>query len=166
MVSVLVGPCQERQSIARSWFSYVKKRLFRVENMTKIVLSSVDVERIEALVDSLPDSDEPVGMALLDEIKRAEIVDPRNVPDNVVTMNSQVRALIESTGLELSLTLVYPKDIKANGNTVSILAPVGSALLGLSVGDSIDWSGPTGQNIRVRVVELLYQPERNGDYHL
>lgn len=166
MISALVDRCPDAEGIAKSWVSFIKKRLFKVENMTKIVLSSFDVERIEALVDTLPDSEEPVAMALLDEIKRAEIVEPRNVPPNVVTMNSQVRALIESTGLELSLTLVYPKDIQTDGNTVSILAPVGSALLGLSVGDSIDWSGPTGQNIKVRVVDLLYQPERSGDYHL
>lgn len=132
----------------------------------KIVLTSVDVERIEALINSLPDADDPQISALLDEIGRSEIVEPREVPPNVVTMNSQVRVLLESAGIELGVTLVYPKDMDKTGHTLSILAPVGSALLGLSVGDSIEWSGPTGQPIKVRVVELLYQPERSGDYHL
>lgn len=132
----------------------------------KIILTSVDVERIEALIDSLPDADDPQACALLDEIRRSEIVEPGKIPPNVVTMNSQVRVLIESTGLELGVTLVYPKDMDTTGHTVSILAPVGSAVLGLAVGDSIEWSGPTGQPIKVRVVDLLYQPERSGDYHL
>ena len=132
----------------------------------EIVLSSVDVERIEALIDSLPDTEDAHTSALLEEIRRAEIVDPRNVPPDVVTMNSQVRMLIESTGLELSLTLVYPKDTDATAHTISILAPVGSALLGMAVGNSIEWTSPTGQAIEVRVVDLLYQPERSGDCHL
>lgn len=135
-------------------------------NKPTIVLSSVDAERLEALIDRLPDTEDNNFSALFEEIRRAEVVDPKSVPPDVVTMNSQVRVLIESTGLELSLTLVYPKDVDASGHTVSILAPVGSALLGLAVGDSMEWAGPTGQTIKVRVVDLLYQPERSGDYHL
>ena len=53
----------------------------------------------------------------------------------------------------------------ASGGTISILAPVGSALLGLTEGDEIEWPSPGGGALRVRIMEILYQPERAGDYH-
>ncbi|WP_351012033.1 GreA/GreB family elongation factor, partial [Shewanella sp. S1-58-MNA-CIBAN-0166] len=74
----------------------------------------------------------------------ANIVEPHEVPSTVVTMNSTVNFVVESTGEEFTLTLVYPKNIDSSGNKISILAPVGSALLGLSQGDQIEWPKPGG----------------------
>ena len=56
---------------------------------------------------------------------------------------------IDSSGEEFCLTLVYPKDVDATGDKISILAPVGSALLGLATGDEIDWPRPGGGRIKV-----------------
>jgi regulator of nucleoside diphosphate kinase len=60
---------------------------------------------------------------------------------------------------------VYPKDVSGDADGISVLAPVGSALLGLSVGDEIQWPRPGGGVSTVRVDEVLYQPERSGELH-
>lgn len=134
-------------------------------NKPGITLSTLDVERLEKLLDSLPANAFPGMSALEDELARAEVVEPRDVPPSVVTMNSRVRFSVISTGETFSLTLVYPKDVDATGETISVLAPVGSALLGLSQGDEIEWPKPGGGMLRVRIDEVLYQPERAGEWH-
>ncbi|MCC7488973.1 MAG: nucleoside diphosphate kinase regulator [Gammaproteobacteria bacterium] len=131
----------------------------------KVIISSLDVERIEKLLESLPAGAFPGRNALEEELARAEIVEPKDLPPTVVTMNSTVRFEVESSSEEFRLTLVYPKDVDASGTTISILAPVGSALLGLSQGDAIEWPKPGGGTLRVRIKEVAYQPERTGDYH-
>lgn len=131
----------------------------------KVIISSLDVERIEKLLETLPAGSFPGRNALEEELARAEIVEPQNLPPTVVTMNSTVRFEVESSSEEFRLTLVYPKDVDASGTTISILAPVGSALLGLSQGDAIEWPKPGGGTLRVRIKEVAYQPERTGDYH-
>lgn len=130
-----------------------------------IVISSLDAERLELLLESLPDDAFPGRDDLEAELDRAEIVDPTEIPPTVVTMNSTVRFRIESSSKEFHLKLVYPKDTDASGSTISILAPVGSALLGLSKGDAIEWPKPGGGVLRVRIEEVTYQPERSGEYH-
>jgi regulator of nucleoside diphosphate kinase len=131
----------------------------------KLVISSLDAERLEKLMDSLPSSAFPGKNELEAELARAEVVEPRDVPPTVVTMNSTVRFKVESSADEFCLTLVYPKDVDATGDKISILAPVGSALLGLSQGDEIEWPKPGGGVLRVRIEEVVYQPERSGEYH-
>lgn len=131
-----------------------------------IVISSLDADRLEKLIDSLPGGSFPGKRDLEEELARAELVEPQAVPPTVVTMNSTVRFAIASSSEEFCLTLVYPKDVDASGKKISILAPVGSALLGLSQGDEIEWPKPGGGMLRVRIKEVTYQPERAGEYHL
>lgn len=131
----------------------------------KIIISSLDAERLEKLLDSLPKGSFPGKEELEAELTRADIVDPEDIPSTVITMNSTVKFKVESSPEDFTLTLVYPKDIDASSNKISILAPVGSALIGLSVGDSIEWPKPGGGVIQVRVEDVIYQPERSGEYH-
>ena len=84
------------------------------------------------------------------------------MPPDVVTMNSTVRFKMQNSGNDFCLTLVYPKDVQGDESKISVLAPVGSALLGLKVGDSIAWPGPAGRTIQVEILEVVYQPERAG----
>lgn len=128
-------------------------------------MSSQDLERLETLLESLPDDAFPGKTALQAELNRAEIVEPQDVPPTVVTMNSTVRFRMEPSEEEFRLTLVYPKDVDGAGDKISVLAPVGSALLGLSTGDGIEWPRPGGGTIKVRIEEIMYQPERAGDFH-
>ncbi|MCB5162967.1 nucleoside diphosphate kinase regulator [Marinomonas algarum] len=131
-----------------------------------ITISSLDLKRLEDLIDSLPKTDIAGVSELEEELTRATIVAPKDVPDNIVTMNSTVKFIVEATGKEFELTLVYPKDMDSNGKTISILAPVGSALLGLSIGDEIEWPKPGGGNLKIKIIQVTFQPERAGEYQL
>lgn len=134
-------------------------------NRPNIIISSLDADRLDALLESLPKGAFPGKAELEVELARADIVEPKQVPPTVVTMNSTVRFRVTSSKEEFSLTLVYPKDLDASGDKISILAPVGSALLGLSQGDDIEWPRPGGGTLKVHIEEVLYQPERAGEYH-
>ena len=130
-----------------------------------LILSSLDVERLEALLAHLPGSTFPGKAELEAEIARADIVEPGDIPPDVVTMNSTVNFDIAETGKQCELTLVYPRDVDGSADKVSIFAPVGSALLGLSVGDALVWPSVGGKHMTVRVTGIAYQPERAGELH-
>ncbi len=131
----------------------------------EIIISSTDAERLEELLASMPHGAFFGRAELESELARAKIVAPQAMPPQVVTMNSTVRFGVDTAGDDFELTLVYPKDVDASGKTISILAPVGSALLGLSQGDYIDWPKPGGGSVKVQVKQVTYQPERMGAYH-
>lgn len=137
-----------------------------MKSRPEIVLSSLDLERLFSLIDSLPKNSVPGIEELEEELGRAKVVEPKEIPASIVTMNSTVRFFVESTKKEFELTLVYPKNVDSNGKTISILAPVGSALLGLSIGDQIEWPRPGGGFLKVKITEITYQPERAGNYQL
>jgi regulator of nucleoside diphosphate kinase len=129
-----------------------------------ILLSSLDLKRLEALLDKMSPAEAERHEALASELARAEVVEPTAMPANIVTMNSRVTFEDEATGDATTVTLVYPSAAGAAG-TVSILAPVGSALLGLAKGQHIDWPTPDGHERRLRVLDISYQPEAAGDLH-
>lgn len=135
------------------------------DNKPKIILSSLDLERLEMLLDAMADNAFPGEEALRAELTRAEVVEPQEVPPTVVTMNSTARFQVMPGGEEFELTLVYPKDMDGNPNRISVLAPVGGALLGLSVGQEIEWPVLGGKTTRVKIMEVTYQPERLGIFH-
>ncbi|MGV3743439.1 MAG: nucleoside diphosphate kinase regulator [Burkholderiaceae bacterium] len=136
-----------------------------MDTKPKITLSSLDVERLENLLDSLPESQQTAHAGLVEELSRANVVDPEDIPPTVVTMNSTVRFILEPQGTEICATLVYPKDASGDPDRISVLAPIGTALLGLSVGESIEWLGPNGDRVSVEPKEIVYQPERSGERH-
>jgi regulator of nucleoside diphosphate kinase len=128
---------------------------------SKIHLTMQDRDRLERLVTMSEKS--PNVLALDEEIQNATIVEQGNIPPNVATMNSRIRFVDDASGDETEVTLVYPAQADASSGRVSVLAPVGTALLGLAVGQSIEWPMPNGQSRRLRVVAVLYQPEAAGD---
>ena len=132
-----------------------------------LMLSRLDVERIEELLEQ-PQFRGLNTDALRGELERAELVEPAKVPADVITMNSIAQVRVEDTELgaqEHELTLVYPRDADGSAHKVSVLAPVGSALLGLRIGDSIDWPMPGGRTARLQVLAIRYQPEAAGELH-
>ncbi|MGN6706454.1 MAG: nucleoside diphosphate kinase regulator [Rhodanobacter sp.] len=129
-----------------------------------ITVSRIDLDRIEALLERLPAAEADRLQALRAELDRADVVEPADMPPHIVTMNSTVVFEDEADGEKLTLTLVYPAGAGAPG-TVSILAPVGSALLGLARGQQIDWPMPDGRKRRLKVLEITYQPEAAGHLH-
>jgi regulator of nucleoside diphosphate kinase len=127
-----------------------------------IVLSSRDLSRLEQLLESPALKRLPAAMALAGELERATVCPPEAVPADVVTMNSVVTCVDESSGESHRVVLVYPRDADMAADKVSVLAPVGSALLGLAVGHSIRWPAPGGRFLRMRVTSVDYQPEAAG----
>ncbi|CAD5106343.1 nucleoside diphosphate kinase regulator [Zestomonas carbonaria] len=127
-----------------------------------ITITRLDLQRLERLLDSLEEFG-PGAEALEQELARAQVVGLDEVPAGVVTMNSRVHCRDDNTGKEYHLTLVYPEDAGGEGK-VSILAPVGSALLGLSVGQHIDWPAPGGKTLKLTLLAVEYQPEAAGEY--
>lgn len=121
-----------------------------------IVVTQADLTRLERLLDSLDDYG-PAAEALEQELSRARVVTTAEMPASVVTMNSRVHCRDEVTGKDYHLTLVYPQDAGRDG-TVSVLAPVGTALLGLTSGQHIDWPGPGGKLLRLTVLAVEAQP--------
>ncbi len=131
----------------------------------KIVISSRDLQRLEKLLEDMP-ANAFSGMAELEaELVRAQVVEPEEIPADIVTMNSTVRFSIDDSGDELSKTLVYPKSLDDSGEKISVMAPVGSALLGMPEGGQIEWPRPGGGSMRIKVHEVVEQPERSGEFH-
>lgn len=128
-----------------------------------LLLSRLDCDRIEALLED-PRNAAIDTSALEAELARAQVVEPAQMPADVITMNSTARFRDEASGDEHEMTLVYPGG-GDGGDKVSILAPVGSALLGLRVGDSIAWPLPGGRTTTLRVLSIRYQPEAAGELH-
>lgn len=132
-----------------------------------IIVTRRDFDRLRSVIDGVAsERNQQAAEALDSELARARVVPPEEVPPDVVTMNSQVRFVDEATGVERLVTLVYPRDAEPSAGKISVLAPVGAALLGLKTGDSIDWPMPGGRSKRLRIVEVLWQPEAAGRHDL
>ncbi|HHS13652.1 MAG TPA: nucleoside diphosphate kinase regulator [bacterium] len=120
-----------------------------------IFITKYDKVRLKRLIDT----------DLINEIKRAKVVDSKEIPDDVITMNSRFKLKDLDSGEESVYTLVFPEDADIYQNKISIYAPMGIALIGYQVGDVIEWPVPGGI-LRIKVLEILYQPEASGDFHL
>ncbi|MDV5060611.1 nucleoside diphosphate kinase regulator [Vibrio diabolicus] len=125
-----------------------------------IYISSLDMNRITALLDKMPN----IAAELVEleaELDRAMVLEPEQMPDNVVTMNSTVEFKFAGEDRTMTKTLVYPSELKSSDD-ISIFAPVGSALIGLSVGQKLEWPMPNNQVKTIEIVDITYQPERCG----
>ncbi|HOC41867.1 MAG TPA: nucleoside diphosphate kinase regulator [Thermoanaerobaculales bacterium] len=134
----------------------------------EIIVTSADAERLREMLDRHSDGRDQEAVKLLEaELARARVVPPEEIPADVVTMNSRLGYFVETTGVERVVTLVYPGDSDFRAARESVLAPVGCAVLGLAVGQVIDWPRPhDGLMLKIAVTEIQYQPEAAGDYHL
>jgi regulator of nucleoside diphosphate kinase len=124
----------------------------------EIIVSSNDLERLEGMLHAPNARSRSDLDGLRDELARADVRDAQDMPGDVITMGSRVRFCEEVSGKEYVLTLVYPHEASQDGGKVSVFSPAGSALLGLSVGQSIDWLTPDGKAIRIRVMEVAQPP--------
>jgi regulator of nucleoside diphosphate kinase len=137
--------------------------------MTQRIIYSTthDHDRLTELIKSRAHSpkDEPHLRELRQELDRARVVEPTKVPADVVTMNSKVVLKDVETGEESTYTLVFPQDANADEGKISVLAPIGTAILGYRAGATISWNVPAGRR-QLKIEKLLYQPEAAGDFHL
>jgi regulator of nucleoside diphosphate kinase len=102
--------------------------------------------------------------SLEEELSRAVIVEPAEVPGDVITMNSTAKLTDLETGEQVIYTLVFPADADPDDEKISVLAPIGAGMLGYRVGDEFEWAVPLGMR-RMKVEAILYQPEAAGDFH-
>jgi regulator of nucleoside diphosphate kinase len=133
-----------------------------------IMVTDQDVVRITRVVAGLPHVQRAaaVAAALEGELARARVVPSMQMPGDVVTMNTRLVFEDVDSGVSQEAVLVYPDHEDLRHGRLSVLGPVGSALLGLRVGQSIDWQLPLAELKRYRIVSVLYQPEAAGDFHL
>ncbi len=133
----------------------------------RIIVTETDLDRLQRVIEQHMGGRNATLAEMLDvELGRAEVTSSQEVPPDVVTMNSTVVFEDEQTGTRREVTLCYPWDARGDEGRVSVLAPVGSALIGLSVGQSIDWPMPGGRTRTLRIVAVPYQPEAAGHFHL
>jgi regulator of nucleoside diphosphate kinase len=115
--------------------------------LEKLIISEQDYARLSKLRDS---------EILEDELSRAVLVPSDQVPANVVKMYSRVTYVDESNGATRDVDLVYPEEADSSTGKISVLSPVGSALLGLEVGQTIEWLFPNHQSRLLRVINVMH----------
>ncbi len=136
--------------------------------MSKIYVTKKDHQRLNELLlmQRGNNGNSKYVSQLSQELKRASRVKPEDILECIVTMNSRVRLRQLKTDKEFEITLVYPQDVNVNERKVSVLAPVGIAILGCKEGDVVELPVPTGSTISYVIDKVIYQPEAAGDFHL
>lgn len=132
-------------------------------NEEAILITEKDLLRIKHIL-SFQKSDDFENLEL--ELERAKIISDNDVPKDLVTMNSKVKFLNIQDNKEMIITIVYPSDANFAEGRISVLASIGSALIGLRVGQEINWMFPNGKTKTLKILEVIYQPEANEDWHL
>jgi regulator of nucleoside diphosphate kinase len=130
------------------------------EHVSEICITEIDRERLSSLVEI---EQGPDIFELEHEIQRATVVDPRQVAEDVVTMNS--KALLEVDGEEREVALVYPEDADDGAGKLSVCTGIGTAILGYREGDAFSWR-TSHRTCHIRIGKVLYQPEAAGHFHL
>ncbi len=132
--------------------------------MSKIYVTQFDHDKLKKLLNDREPHDD-YDLALLYELKRAEIVKPREIPHDVITMNSHIR-FVDDLGHVWEYWLVFPEDANLREGKVSILSPIGCALLGYKVGDKVTVFIPAKGRRDLTVIEIMSQPEREGKFNV
>ena len=134
-------------------------------NRPSIFLTTKDVEKLRDLIREAYHTEyrgSDYLKLLSAEMEKASVVDPEQIPADVITLNSTARLIDQDIDEEMVYTLVFPEDADPSQGKISILAPIGTAMLGYKVGDTFEWDTPGGKRI-ILVEEILYQPEASGD---
>jgi regulator of nucleoside diphosphate kinase len=136
--------------------------------MSKIYITEFDSRRLRELINVAAEFGDKRTLQYLDELSdeldQADLVRPEEIPNDVITMNSTFRLQDLDNGEEAVYSLVFPADADSLRGKISVLAPIGTAVLGYRVGDTVEWDVPAGLK-RLTVKEIVYQPEAAGDFH-
>ena len=134
----------------------------------RIHITDYDMQRLRKLLEGTQywnQKDKEYLSHLEEEMDQAVVVSYEKVPPDVVTMNTQMQVTDLDTKKKMSIQLVFPSEADFEKGKISILAPIGTALIGYRVGDTVTWEVPNGTR-RLKIEEIIYQPEAAGDYHL
>ncbi|KIE43063.1 MULTISPECIES: nucleoside diphosphate kinase regulator [Geobacter] len=130
-----------------------------------IYVTEDDLSRLEEILDTITSRDRKDLQKLENELASATIVDPQNVPPNVVTMNSRVKLRDIRADKEMTISLVFPNDANIAEGKISVLSPIGTAILGFGAGDTLDLSVRSFAK-KIRIEEILHQPGAAGSHDL
>ena len=134
----------------------------------QIFITAFDKKRLDELIAVARELGEHARDDLDDlvaELARAKVLEPKKVPANVVTMNSKVILHDLDTSEDLTYSLAFPNEADIDSGAISVLAPVGTAILGYREGNVVEWVVPSGKR-RIRIEKILYQPEAAGNFNL
>ncbi|HNU78317.1 MAG: nucleoside diphosphate kinase regulator [Prolixibacteraceae bacterium] len=135
---------------------------------TQLQITNLDYQRLFNLINSVRDTmkDDLHNIETLEqEIDRAKRIEPRKIGPDFVTMNSEVEVIDLASGRVMTFKLVYPQDADFKNNRLSVLSPLGSALIGYREGDEVEFRVPAGTK-KVKITRILFQPEAKGEYAL
>lgn len=129
-----------------------------------LIVTQKDLDRLKALLENYRgDADtRPYIQALKQELEQAQIVESKDIPPNVVTMNTTVKVRSDGAKRGQTMTIVYPERADIDEDRISVLAPLGTALLGYREGDVVEWEVPAGRR-KFTIEKIVYQPEASGD---
>ncbi|MBN9340006.1 MAG: GNAT family N-acetyltransferase, partial [Comamonadaceae bacterium] len=156
----------ESETPAMNSFAMHSERYLRLlrespaAHTSAIYITEIDKARLRSLIELEESAD---IFELEHEIERAVVVDPRQVAEDVVTMNS--KALLQVDDAEVEVALVYPEDADDHAGKLSVCSGIGTAILGYKEGDTFNWRIPN-RTCHIRIGKVLYQPEAAGDFHL
>ncbi|NUN92552.1 MAG: nucleoside diphosphate kinase regulator [Verrucomicrobiae bacterium] len=163
----LKNPCSlDFSSNSRHFIPFTQRNL--IVSHRNIFITEFDKTRLMELLGVAGDfgrRDRKDLDALAEEMKKAQIVSSKEIPPDTVTMNSKVVLRDMETNEKMTYVLVFPKDADIDTGRISVLAPVGTSILGYAKGDVVEWTVPSGIR-RLRIEKVLYQPEAAGDFHL
>jgi len=139
-----------------------------VKEEKRIFITDFDLKRLQNLIKD-PEVVTERNMKhiheLEGELRKAKVVASKDIPTDVVTMNSKVCLEDIDSGDKMTITLTFPPDSDVGQKKISVLAPIGTAIIGYRVNDIIEWEVPVGVR-RLKIKKVLYQPESAGDFHL
>ncbi len=134
-----------------------------------IYVTQTDRERLQNLIESVREGNDRANLTyvgqLEDELENAEVVESNLIPADVVTMRSKVRLKDLDTNEVVVYSIVFPSEANFLDGKISILAPLATAMLGYRLGDTVEFKAPTRLR-RLKIMEILYQPESSGDMDL
>jgi len=133
-----------------------------------IFITSSDKEKLLKMIGLEKEfhvGDKAYLQSLVHELERAVVVRSEEIPHDVITMHSQVVLRDLDDDEEMTCSLVYPDEADVNDNKISVLAPIGMAVLGYRVGDVVNWDIPGGV-VRLQVEKILFQPESSGNFDM
>ncbi len=147
-------------------FNFIEKA--KSTTMRGLIVNRLDYGRIKKYIEQarqLRSINAAESEKLLTELENAQVMDPKDIPSDVVTMNSIVKVSFLNNNKEVQFQIVYPDQAKFKEQKISIFSPIATALIGYQVGDEIEWVVPGGLT-KLRIDEIIYQPEAAGDYQL
>jgi regulator of nucleoside diphosphate kinase len=136
--------------------------------MNKLIINSLDYSRIKKCISDakqFKSINEAEAAKLMSELNSAKIVKPESIPSDVVTMNSIVKLSFLNNNKQVQFQIVYPENANLKENKISIFSPIATALIGYKISDEIEWIVPAGLT-KMRIDDIIYQPEAAGDYNL